>query len=60
MGNAFDLQVVAEGIEHRSQRDRLVELGCRYAQGFYFSMPLTAPDVEVVLQRMSKAPLSVR
>lgn len=60
MGNAFDLEVVAEGIEHRSQKDRLVELGCRYAQGFYFSMPLTAPDVEVVLQRMSKAPLSVR
>ena len=60
MGNAFDLQVVAEGIEHRSQRDRLVELGCRYAQGFYFSMPLTTPDVEVVLQRMSNAPLSVR
>jgi diguanylate cyclase (GGDEF)-like protein/PAS domain S-box-containing protein len=60
MGNAFDLQVVAEGIEHRSQRDRLMELGCRFAQGFYFSMPLTTPDVEVVLERMSKAPLSVR
>ena len=60
MGNAFDLQVVAEGIEHRSQRDRLVELGCGFAQGFYFSMPLTSPDVEVVLQRMSKAPLTVR
>jgi diguanylate cyclase (GGDEF)-like protein/PAS domain S-box-containing protein len=60
MGNAFDLQVVAEGIEHRSQRDRLIELGCRFAQGFYFSMPLTTPDVEVVLERMSKSPLSVR
>jgi diguanylate cyclase (GGDEF)-like protein/PAS domain S-box-containing protein len=60
MGNAFDLQVVAEGIEDRSQRDRLVELGCRFAQGFYFSMPLTTPDVEVILQRMSESPLSVR
>jgi EAL domain-containing protein (putative c-di-GMP-specific phosphodiesterase class I) len=37
-----------------------MELGCRFAQGFYFSMPLTTPDVEVVLERMSKAPLSVR
>jgi EAL domain-containing protein (putative c-di-GMP-specific phosphodiesterase class I) len=60
MGNAFDLQVVAEGIEHRSQRDRLVELGCRFAQGFYFSMPLTIADVELVLQRMSKSPISVQ
>jgi diguanylate cyclase (GGDEF)-like protein/PAS domain S-box-containing protein len=60
MGNAFDLQVVAEGIEHRSQRDRLVELGCQFAQGFYFSMPLTTADVELVLQRMSKSPISVQ
>ncbi|MHB1710552.1 MAG: putative bifunctional diguanylate cyclase/phosphodiesterase [Acidimicrobiales bacterium] len=40
LGVAFDLDVVAEGIESSGQRDRLVELGCRYAQGFYFSKPL--------------------
>ena len=40
LGDAFGLDVVAEGIEVARQRDRLVDLGCRFAQGFYFSRPL--------------------
>ncbi len=50
LGNAFDLQVVAEGIEHQGQRDRLVALGCRFAQGFYFSVPLSSMEVEGALR----------
>ena len=39
------LQVVAEGIETESQRQRLLEMGCRYGQGYLFSRPapLNAP-----------------
>ena len=50
VGDAFGLQVVAEGVEQRSQRDRLVELGCRYAQGYYFAKPLSVPDAASLLQ----------
>jgi len=40
LGDAFGLDVVAEGIEVARQRDRLVDLGCRFAQGYFFSRPL--------------------
>lgn len=50
LGNAFDLGVVAEGIEHGGQRDRLIALGCQYAQGYYFSKPLEAPALEAIMQ----------
>ncbi len=51
LGNAFDLEVVAEGIETPSQRDRLIQLGCRFAQGFYFARPLEPINAEAVFAR---------
>jgi diguanylate cyclase (GGDEF)-like protein/PAS domain S-box-containing protein len=42
LGEAFGLDVVAEGIEIARQRDRLIDLGCRFAQGNFFSEPLEA------------------
>ncbi|HVB93201.1 MAG TPA: EAL domain-containing protein, partial [Acidimicrobiales bacterium] len=48
LGNAFGLEVVAEGIETLAQRDRLVQLGCRFAQGFYFARPLEPIVAEAV------------
>ncbi len=50
LADAFDLTVVAEGIERQEQCDRLVELGCRFAQGFLFARPL-APDAAAGLLR---------
>ncbi len=46
MAHAFDLKVVAEGVEHRRQLDCLRQLGCDLAQGLYFSAPL--PSAEFV------------
>lgn len=46
MARALDLSVVAEGVETVEQRDYLVNLGARYAQGFYFARPMAAADFE--------------
>jgi diguanylate cyclase len=43
VAEAFELTVVAEGIERVEQRDRLIDLGCPYAQGYLFGKP-AAPD----------------
>jgi len=42
---------VAEGIEDQSQRDRLRALKCRYGQGYYFSRPVPAHELDAALLR---------
>jgi diguanylate cyclase (GGDEF)-like protein/PAS domain S-box-containing protein len=39
MARSLGLTVVPEGIETEAQRDALLELGCRYGQGFLFGRP---------------------
>jgi EAL domain-containing protein (putative c-di-GMP-specific phosphodiesterase class I) len=43
LAEAFDVRVVAEGVETQRQRDVLWNTGCRYGQGYYYARPLT-PD----------------
>jgi diguanylate cyclase (GGDEF)-like protein/PAS domain S-box-containing protein len=45
VAGAFDLTVVAEGIEREEQRDRLIDLGCPYAQGYLFGKPATPAEL---------------
>ncbi|AYF88956.1 MULTISPECIES: EAL domain-containing protein [unclassified Pseudomonas] len=40
MADAMDLTLVVEGVETNEQRDRLLSLGCKVAQGFLFARPL--------------------
>jgi diguanylate cyclase (GGDEF)-like protein/PAS domain S-box-containing protein len=40
------MQAVAEGVETESQRSHLRRLGCIYAQGYHFSYPLTAAEID--------------
>jgi diguanylate cyclase (GGDEF)-like protein len=49
LGESFGLQVVAEGIEHEPQRQRLIELGCGLGQGFCFARPMPADDIAALL-----------
>jgi EAL domain-containing protein (putative c-di-GMP-specific phosphodiesterase class I) len=42
LAHKMNLKVIAEGIETARQLGRLVELGCEYGQGFYFSQPMEA------------------
>jgi diguanylate cyclase (GGDEF)-like protein/PAS domain S-box-containing protein len=47
MANSLDLQVIAEGVENAAQFDLLCELGCGFAQGYYFCAPLSAARVGI-------------
>ncbi len=46
LAHALGLEVVAEGIERRSQFERLRDLGCRYGQGHLWSPSLIATEFE--------------
>ena len=41
LAHALGLNVVAEGVETKAQRDALVDLNCNHMQGYYFSKPLS-------------------
>ena len=44
LGETFDLNLVAEGIQTRGQRDALMALGCRQGQGFLYSRALPGAE----------------
>jgi EAL domain-containing protein (putative c-di-GMP-specific phosphodiesterase class I) len=50
LGDGFDLNIIAEGIETESQARRLFELGCREMQGYWFSHPLSEAEITEFLQ----------
>jgi EAL domain-containing protein (putative c-di-GMP-specific phosphodiesterase class I) len=45
----LELDAIAEGVETREQLERLRALGCRSAQGFWFSEPGPADAIEALL-----------
>jgi EAL domain-containing protein (putative c-di-GMP-specific phosphodiesterase class I) len=45
------LQVIAEGVESQVQQQFLSENGCHFIQGFLFSRPLSAPQIQELLAR---------
>jgi predicted signal transduction protein with EAL and GGDEF domain len=46
LARTLGIEVVAEGTETAAQVDYLARLGCGYAQGFYFSRPVEASQIE--------------
>ncbi|MBD8897643.1 EAL domain-containing protein [Rhodanobacter sp. DHG33] len=42
LADSLGMQVIAEGIEQTSQREALLDMGCRYGQGFLFGQAQTA------------------
>ena len=42
LAHKMNLKVIAEGIETPRQVERLLELGCEFGQGYYFSQPMEA------------------
>lgn len=49
MAKWIGLQIVAEGVETNEQKNFLIELGCYYAQGFYFSEAVSEEDFEKLI-----------
>jgi diguanylate cyclase (GGDEF)-like protein/PAS domain S-box-containing protein len=49
LGSTMGLETVAEGIELEQQRDRLRALKCRYGQGFLYSRPVPAEELDSML-----------
>ena len=50
MAHGLGLRVVAEGVETAEQLAFLKKLGCDWAQGYHFSKPLPAEDIERLLR----------
>jgi diguanylate cyclase (GGDEF)-like protein/PAS domain S-box-containing protein len=44
LAKTLNLEIVAEGIEDKSQQDFIRSIGCKLAQGFLFSRPLAVSD----------------
>jgi diguanylate cyclase len=49
LARSLDLRVIAEGVETEQQLSTLRELGCKAGQGFLFSRPLPADELEIFL-----------
>ncbi len=54
MARSLKLGVIAEGVETSEQRDILKSLGCTVMQGFYFSPPLSAMEMDRLLEEDRK------
>lgn len=50
MAKKLKLSVVCEGVETLEQVDFLKEVGCDYAQGFYYSKPIPIPQFDDLLK----------
>jgi diguanylate cyclase (GGDEF)-like protein len=51
LGESLNLRVIAEGLEHEAQVTRLLGLGCRWGQGYYYSQPQPAAEIEELIVR---------
>ena len=50
LAKKLDILAIAEGIETEEQLDFLKKSGCRYGQGYYFSVPLPPAECKKLIQ----------
>ncbi|MCG8099270.1 MAG: GGDEF domain-containing phosphodiesterase, partial [Candidatus Thiodiazotropha taylori] len=51
MAKRLKLKVIAEGVETEAQADHLQQYGCDGLQGYYYSHPVPAPELSVILDQ---------
>lgn len=47
LGRSLGMEVIAEGVENKEQAQFLLNANCHKAQGFLYSKPLPAEDIEI-------------
>ena len=50
LAHTLGLTVVAEGVETAAQHAQLASLGCDSCQGYYFSHPMPAADLDTLMR----------
>ena len=50
LARSLDMEVIAEGAETEAEVWQLRSLGCDYCQGYFFSRPVAAGEIEKLLQ----------
>lgn len=55
LADQFDLMIIAEGVEHDGQRERLIQLGITVHQGFLYSYPLHIEELNFKLASSLKS-----
>ena len=55
MAHKMNLKAIAEGIETARQLERLLELGCEFGQGYYFSQPMEARAAQQFMRQQVAA-----
>ena len=56
LGQALQLDAVAEGIERAEQRDGLRAMGCTLGQGYLFARPMAADDLAAFVREPVRGP----
>ncbi len=54
MAHSMDLHVVGEGVETKEQLERLSQIDCDYAQGYYFAKPMSCTDFNTFVKDTKK------
>jgi diguanylate cyclase (GGDEF)-like protein/PAS domain S-box-containing protein len=49
MAHELGIKVIAEGVETQKQRDLMLDAGCDFGQGYYFSKPVVATEFPGVI-----------
>ncbi|MBU0632639.1 EAL domain-containing protein [bacterium] len=50
LARSLNLKIIAEGVEHKEQKEFLLEHGCELIQGYYYSRPLPKDEAEIYLK----------
>ncbi len=55
LGQSFGITTVAEGVETEDQIECLVMKGCSELQGRYYSMPVPADEIPLLIARLTES-----